>query len=180
MKEVEVKARIKDKTEMIKKLEALGCKFSELIVQKDTVFVPLHVMSVPTDVGVPVLRIREQNGKYTLTMKIRLTNGLDKQESETDIEDPVAMKEIILSCGFKQTVSFQKTRQKTKYKDWEVCVDEIEGLGYYMETEELSEDGDSATMQANMFAFLQTLGVQQSDLEEFGYDVILWRHQQNK
>jgi adenylate cyclase class 2 len=178
MKEVEVKARIKDKAEMIAKLEALGCKFSEPIIQKDTIFVPLHVMKVPTDVGVPVLRIREQNGKYTLTMKIRLTNGLDKQESETDIMDPVAMKEIILSSGFKQTVSFQKTRQKTKYKNWEVCVDEIEGLGYYMETEELSEDCDSAAMQANMFAFMQTLGVEKTDLEDFGYDVIIWRQQQ--
>lgn len=179
MKEVEVKARIKNKQEMIAKLEALGCKFSEAVIQKDTVFAPQNVMTLPADKGVPILRIREQNGKYILTLKIRLTNGLDKHESETEILNPVGMREIILSTGFKEMVSFQKTRQKTKYKDWEVCVDEIEGLGYFMETEELSEDGDSAAMQANMFEFLQTLGVQKADLEDFGYDVILWRNKKS-
>ena len=178
MKEVEVKARIKSKQAIMDKLQALGCKFGDVLTQSDVIFVPQDVVSLPADQGVPVLRIRDQNGKHIFTMKIRLTNGLDKQESETEISNPAGLREIILAMGFKEMVRFQKTRQKTRYQNWEVCVDEIEGLGYFMECEQLTKDGDSADIQAQMVEFLKTLGVVKSDLEKFGYDVILWQHQQ--
>lgn len=180
MKEVEVKVKIPDSQAIIQKLEALGCKFSEPITQTDIIFVPEAITALPTGSGVPVLRIREQNGKYILTMKASLTNGLDKRESETEIQDPKSMEEIILSVGFKKMVSFSKVRRKTKYQNWEICVDEVPGLGSYMESEELTEDGDSTAIQDKMFEFLQTLGAKAEDRQSYGYDVIMWNNQQTQ
>ena len=37
MKEIEVKARVKDKAELLARLEGLGCKFSEPIIQYDII-----------------------------------------------------------------------------------------------------------------------------------------------
>ncbi len=176
MKEVEVKAKIRNKSEIIQNLAAAGCQLGEPIPQTDTIFVPKEITSLPTAAGVPVLRIREQNGKFILTMKIRLTNGLDKQESETEITNIAAMKEIILTAGFKEMESFSKIRRKTKYNNWEVCVDEVAGLGEFIEVEQLTEDGNSEQIQAELFKFLQSLGVAESDREQFGYDVLIWQN----
>ncbi len=177
MKEVEVKARSKNNSEVIQKLEALGCKLSDPIIQSDEIFVPTNITKLPTEVGVPVLRIREQGSKKILTLKIRLSNGLDKQESETEISDPIAMREIILNTGFHSIAKFTKTRRKTKYNNWEICVDTIEGLGDFVEAEEMTEDGNSDEIQKNLFKFLITLGIKQEDREHFGYDVLIWQKQ---
>ena len=74
-------------------------------------------------------------------------------------------------------VSFSKTRCKGKYNDWEVCIDEVPGLGDFIEVEKLTEDGDSEAIQKSLFEFLQTLGVTEADREHFGYDVIMWKEQ---
>jgi len=179
MKEIEVKAKLRNRNEVIKKLAELDCRLSDPFFQSDQIFVPKHINSLPADTGVPVLRIREAKGKFILTMKIRLTNGLDKQESETEITNPVAMKEIILAAGYKPMVAFKKERRKGKYNDWEVCVDEVEGLGSFIEVEQMSEDGNSEEIQTELFKFLQSLGVTESDREHFGYDVILYLKQKN-
>lgn len=177
MKEVEVKAKSKNNQEVIQKLEVLGCKLSEPIVQSDEIFVPINVNKLPTDIGVPVLRIRQQDTKKILTLKIRLSNGLDKQESETEIADPSTMREIILNTGFHSMAKFSKTRRKTKYHNWEVCVDTVEGLGDFVEAEEMTEDGNSEEIQSKLFEFLKSLGIKEEDREHFGYDVLIWQKQ---
>jgi len=40
MYEVEVKARLRNRKEVIKKLESFGCKFSEELHQVDHIFIP--------------------------------------------------------------------------------------------------------------------------------------------
>jgi adenylate cyclase class 2 len=179
MKEIEVKARVRNPAELTANIEKLGIQLGDVITQSDTIFVPHEIMALPTEKGVPVLRIRQQGEKIILTMKIRLTNGLDKQESETEITNPVGMKEIILATGFKEIESFTKKRRKGKYNNWEICVDEVEGLGNFVEVEQLSEDGDSEQIQKELFNFLQGLGITEADREHFGYDVLIWqaRHQ---
>ncbi|OGE87924.1 MAG: hypothetical protein A3J07_00125 [Candidatus Doudnabacteria bacterium RIFCSPLOWO2_02_FULL_49_13] len=180
MKEIEVKAKVRNKAELLGKINALGIKLGPEIIQKDTIFVPPTLTSLPAEIGVPILRIREQGNKFILTLKVRLSNGLDKQESETEISDPVAAREIILSTGFKAMESFTKKRQKAKYQSWEICVDEVEGLGSFVEVEEMSEDGDSETIQAELFNFLKTLGITEADREHYGYDVLIWQKGQGK
>ncbi len=174
MKEIEVKAKIKNKALVLGNLKKLGCKMSQQIFQKDDIFVPQDVREVPTEIGVPVLRIRKNGTKNVLTLKMRLSNGLDKLEKETEISDPKAMEGIILALGFKKISTVFKARIKSKYKNWEVCIDEVEGLGPFIEVEELSEDGDSEKIQKNLFAFLKGLGVRDQDREHHGYDVLLY------
>lgn len=180
MKEVEVKAKVRDKSNLLTRIEAMGIKLGPEIIQTDTIFVPVAVMSLPCNVGVPVLRIRSQGNKNILTQKIRLTNGLDKQESETEISNPKAAKNIILSTGFKEMESFTKHRRKAKYQNWEICVDEVEGLGDFIEVEEMSEDGNSKKIQSELFGFLKNLGITEADREHYGYDVLIWQSQNPK
>lgn len=177
MKEVEVKARLRNKTEVQKQLEALGCKFSEPITQKDTIFA-LPGTPFPAGVGVNILRIREQNGKYIFTLKARLSTGLDKMEREVEVSDLNAAAAFTKALGFEEVITLNKTRQKANYQNWEICLDEVEDLGSFIEMEEMTKDGDSSQIQEQMFEFLKTLGIIDDDQEHYGYDVMLY--QKNK
>ena len=54
-------------------------------------------------------------------------------------------------------------------------MDEVEGLGSFIEVEEMTEDGDSEKIQEKLFEFLKTMGITDEDREQYGYDVLLWQ-----
>lgn len=66
-KEIEVKIQVSDLKPIQEKLESLGCVISNPIAQHDTIF-NLNGITI-NDHKTPVLRIREQNGKYIFTFK---------------------------------------------------------------------------------------------------------------
>ena len=174
MREIEVKARVSNKPELQKQLTALGCVFSEPVSQRDRIFVPIG-SSVPVNPGVNVLRIREQNGKYIFTLKQTIKNQLDCLERELGIDNPEELAEIFKLLGFFESVGVNKQRQKTKYKGLEICLDSVEGLGDFIEVEKLSEAGDGDIVQAELFNFLQILGITKKDQVFEGYDVLAAR-----
>jgi predicted adenylyl cyclase CyaB len=71
-------------------------------------------------------------------------------------------------------VRIAKHRRKTTYKNWEVCVDDVEGLGSYVEMEELAETTDDVPeIKERMQAFLAEQGVKESDILRNRYDVMM-------
>ena len=94
MYEVEVKARLRNREAVIKKLEVLGCKFSEELHQVDRIFIP-EGLAFPPPMGTAVLRVREQDGIFILTLKISQSGRQDSIERELQIKDGEMMIEII-------------------------------------------------------------------------------------
>lgn len=170
MQEIEVKARISDKESLIQELKNHGCHFSDPIHQIDTVYVPKGV-SIPVPNGTNVLRIREQDGKYILTLKQPITNQLDCIEKETEVTNAPQMHEIIELLGFEKVSRVEKTRQKSNYRDYEICIDEVTDLGTFIEVETFGSDGEE--IQTKLFEFLKTLGVKKDDQVFDGYDILL-------
>ncbi len=170
MNEIEVKAKVHDHDNLIKQLENLGCIFTSPIHQKDTIYIPIGE-SIPVPSGVNVLRIREQNNKYILTLKQPLTNQLDNIEKELEFSNPQSMHEIILLLGFEVSSTVEKTRRTSKYKDFEICLDEVTGLGSYIEVEKFGLEAE--VIQKELFEFLETLGIKKEDQEFMGYDILL-------
>lgn len=172
MKEIEAKARVKSFEPIFEKLGKLGCVVSEPIIQRDIIFERKEVGAE----GRNVLRIRESNGKFIFTLKRDVANELDCIEKETKINNPISMKEIIELMGYVETVRVNKKRRKCRYKDYEICLDEVDGLGLFIEAEKISDE-DGGIIQKELFAFLESLGVDTSERVSQGYDTIL--EQQN-
>jgi adenylate cyclase, class 2 len=172
MKEIEVKARVKDVDALLKQLEEMGCVFSPTIHQIDRIFIAENG-TIPSQTGDNVLRIREQNGKYFLTLKQTQSNQLDCIEEEVEISDPEAMMRIFRLLGYHKSIGVKKKRRQAKYQDYTICLDEVEELGAYIEVEKFS-DADGPTVQNELFQFLETLGIGKEDQETNGYDVILY------
>ncbi len=179
MKEVEVKIELENIQAVQEILEAQGCQFSDPLIQRDLVYIPTSVPTVPCPAGTNVLRIRMQEGMFLLTLKRSDPgNHLSKLEHELEISSFEEMDKIIKLLDFKLVADTTKTRQKCKINGYEICLDEVNNLGKFLEIEKMT-DQDPSGVQQEMIAFLQGLGVDTSKRMTVGYDV-LWVQKHTK
>jgi adenylate cyclase, class 2 len=175
-KEIEVKARLNNQDEVIAKLEILGCKLSHPIHQQDIVFVDDdYGVFDKFNPGKNILRIREQDDRFILTLKQAKSNEQDAIEHETEVVDAKETREILEHMGFHEEVRINKIRRTAHYNNWEICIDEVEGLGSFIEVEHIAEDPEVESVQSVMFNFLISLGVKVKDRVTNGYDTLVYR-----
>ena len=183
MYEVEVKAKLKDRQAVMKKLDAFGCKFSEELHQVDHIFLPKDT-PFPSPFKTPVLRVRKSNDKYFFTLKISQSGRQDSLERELEIMDGKMMMEIINLIGFEEFIPVDKKRIKTKYKDMVIELDEVKELGEFIEVEKIVTHTDPEirkNIQKELCEFLETIGVAKEDLlVNAKYDIMLFEKQNKK
>lgn len=174
MKEIEIKARLRDKKTIVKKLKALGCIFEKPITQEDTVYTE-HVGSLKAfRTNKVFLRLRVKNSsKILFTLKKRMANDLDAIEHEVEVGSKDEMEQALFIMGYQEAVRVKKVREITHYDGCEICVDEVEGLGSFIEMEKLAKDGDSVAIQDGMFRFFKSLGIKLEDRAWSGYDILI-------
>ena len=173
MKEIEVKARLKNKDQIFEKLKSLGCVLSAPIRQVDTVYTKI-VGSVEEYLkNDHFLRIREKSdGRFIFTVKKPLSNlVLTKAEHETEIKNPIELEQALFLMGYQTANKVIKLRQTARYKDFEICIDEVENLGLFIEVERMSDD-DVDAVRKELNEFLDSLGVSLEDQVHKGYDIL--------
>lgn len=173
MKEIEVKAKINDIVTLKKRLEDIGCIFSEALNQEDRIYFPKGKTIGNFKLGTACMRIRDSNGVCTWNMKKALTGELDNIEHETIIDNPEEAHNIIINLGYEEAVRVSKKRLKCRYAELEICLDDVKGLGSFIEVEKLAdEDSDSEAIQEQLFAFVMSIGVKREDQVLKGYDTM--------
>ncbi|MES2437106.1 MAG: class IV adenylate cyclase [Patescibacteria group bacterium] len=170
-KEIEVKAKVGDFERLKEGLIALGCTLSEPVTQEDTIFINYDRPFIQFSPGDSFLRIRKAKGQIIFTYK--KGEELSSIEREIIVNDASQLQDIITFLGFRPEVQVKKTRQKTNYLDYEICLDEVEGLGSFVEVEKITDE-DSNKVQDELFEFLQTMGVKKEDRVLNGYDTLVW------
>lgn len=180
--EIEVKARLKDKEAVMAKLTELGCAFSDTKRQDDMVWVEKTGALDDFLSNKVFLRIRIQNdGKVIMTAKkpkaLAGDSSLVKREHEVVVDSVEEARGILDMLGFKEAVRVVKTRQKANHNGYEICLDDIEGLGSFIELEKLAEEHDAERIQKEMTEFLLSLGVAPEDKVMKGYDILMLEKQ---
>lgn len=176
LKEIEVKAKVKSFVLVKKKLEKLGCIFLKPITQEDQIFLRVGDSFSNFKMGSILLRIRKQNNQKIFTLKKRQEAEMSSIEKEIVIQDAKTLEEIIKYLGFREVVKVKKVRIKCKYKNSEICLDQVKGLGSFIEVEKFST-GNTFKIQEELFRFLETLGVKREDRVLHGYDVLVYNKQ---
>ena len=159
MIEVEVKAKIDSFEEMEKRLENLGALKSKKEFQEDIYFASPIVDFAQTD---EALRIRTTNNNIFITYKGPKLNkdAKTRKEVEMSIESAGKAKDIFEEIGFKEVRTVRKNRQYYTYENFEISLDDVEGLNHYMEIEISLEDGnDYDDAQKSIFELFEKLGV---------------------
>lgn len=173
MREIEVKAKLNNKEQIISKLKSLGCVFEESKKQNDVVYVE-RVGNLETFLSNKnFLRIRESNGKYLLTLKSNGENSLSKIEHETLVSSKEETENILKLIGMVPIVTVNKIRSISHYNQFEICIDGVEDLGDFIEVESVTDEGDAEKIQNKMFSFLESLGIKKEDRVFEGYDILI-------
>ncbi|MFH1403040.1 MAG: class IV adenylate cyclase [Candidatus Altiarchaeota archaeon] len=148
MLEVEVKARCQDLTE---KLDKIGASYVKTEVQEDTYYTHPNRDFRKTD---EALRIRRIKDSCYLTYKGPLQDSDTKTREELEYEVSEGVGEILSKLGFMEYRSVRKTRRLYKLEGLEICLDDVEGLGSFIEVE-----SKSLLDKERIFNVLERLGV---------------------
>lgn len=167
MREVEVKYRVDDADGLLAALQKQGIELSGPVHQDDQAYAPEGWFFGDNKLGVSFVRLRTENGAHTFTLKRPDENALSCDEHETAVADRGQMHRAILAMGFYPTVRITKTRRTADLGDLSLCVDEVAGIGTFLELERLvSDDVPGDAVQAELAAFVHGLGIQAERTEE--------------
>ena len=180
--EIEVKARLENMALVKEKLNALGCMFSQPKTQDDMVWVERNGSLDEFFLNNVFLRIRIQDGKKIILTakksKEKTGDGsLVKREHEVVVDSADEARGILEMLGLKEAVRVIKTRQTTHYKDFEICIDDIDGLGVFIELEKIGSEEDAEKIQKEMIEFLAMLEIPASNRVLKGYDILMLEKQ---
>ena len=159
MIEVEVKARIDSFEEMEKRLKDLGAVKTKDEFQEDIYFASPIVDFAETD---EALRIRTTNNDTFITYKGPKLNEKAKtrKEVEMTIESAAKASDIFTEIGFTPARTVRKNRQYYRYENFEISLDDVEGLPPYMEIEiALSDSEDYTEAQNRIFKLFEKLDI---------------------
>lgn len=177
MHEIEVKAKIRDEEALKEKLASLGCKFGVTLTQNDIVFLPEGIKFQDIKPGISVLRIRKSNNEILFTLKKRTENANNELimfEKELIVDNEEKAIEIIKNLGYYEVLRIKKQRVESKYNGMTICLDEVGGLGKFIEIEKMSEinENDDDVLKG-LEQFLFSLGVEKEDQVKEGYDTLI-------
>ena len=133
MKEVEVKARVQDIEALKDKLVLLWFFFSQQLFQHDRIYLSNDMAYMDIKQWTVSLRIRNSNGKYSMTLKRKWEDELDSIHREVGIDDSEQAAEILKYMWYYQVVEISKVRQKASYNGLTICLDEVDGLGSFID-----------------------------------------------
>ena len=148
MLEIEAKIKIDSTSEVEKRLKDAGAVFLGTQKQNDSYYNAPHRDFAVTD---EALRIRVTDDKTELTYKgakIRdsgaKTDAKAREEFNIGIESAETMESILLRLGFRKSSAVFKTRSEYSFAGTTVALDEVAGLGSFVEIEVIGDDRESA------------------------------------
>jgi adenylate cyclase class 2 len=181
MREIEVKAKVRDKEKLLAVFLEKGIILSESKKEIDTLFSVTPDFYEQYEKGVVpavgLTRVREQtNGEATVTYKKRKAGiHLDKVEYEVTVSDAQTARTLLTAIGLIPILTMDKIRQKVHVREYEICLDEVAGLGVYIEIEKLLEESDTTKgedVQKELWEVLLSLGISREDEVKVGYDIL--------
>ncbi len=139
MKEIEVKYQLEDRNKFLRKLEGFGCEISEVHHQKDTIYVS-NVNHIENTPGSIFLRVRKDDDKIELNAKKHEKVMQARTEVEFGVSSYSDANRFLELIGFQKWVEVSKKRVHTFYKDCNICIDEVDTLGSFVELEYMVDD----------------------------------------
>lgn len=176
MREIEIKMKVTDLSLLREKLESMGAQFVQPINQIDTTYLKGDgVKTTSLKEGDIILRIRRQDDKAVFNLKQQKSGEMDNLEFETDISEPDNMHKILLLMNWRVDMVVKKIRQKGKLADYEICLDQVEELGTFIEIEKICDDDvDPLKIREEIFSIFSQLGIPKEEEEIHGYDVQMY------
>lgn len=173
MREIEIKARVSDPDATRSRLQQRGLTLDTPIKQHDVVYGQRK--SGDDKWGHLWLRIRTENDHTVIfTFKKSVVGHLDSIEHEVEVSNASELEAIIKLLGFELYSDLTKTRTKGKLGAIEICLDNVPGLGDFIEAELLmGNDANHDEVVRELRNLFAELGISEADEVHEGYDVMM-------
>lgn len=141
MKEIELKAQYDSskRPELEQHLKKQGFQEIRSFTQQDEYFNHPERDFQKTDEALRIRREQHNDGTSHCCITYKGANdshiGQSRRELESRVEDEHKMRQILLALGFRSAAEVKKRRKEYKKEDLTVCLDELDGLGSYIELE---------------------------------------------
>ncbi len=177
VREVEVKFRVSDRDGLFAALRVRGIELGAPVRQDDQAYAPAWWEYGQDRRGVPFARLRTVQGRHTFTVKRPAENVMSCEEFETPVADRDQMHRAVLAMGFRATVRIGKVRRTAVVGAGDerlvLCVDEVDGLGVFVEAERMVPDGvPGEAVQAELAEFVASLEITAERARE-SYDTLV-------
>ena len=178
--EVEIKIQLDSLEEVRKVLPEFG-KLTKSIRQIDEYYTPYHRdFFAHKPHPIEWLRIRANPDKVIFEYDKSINKEADGQqecahEYETGLSQPNEFRKILEFLDFKKVITINKQREYWDCKDFEVALDNVEGLGFFVEVEAKGNFENTIKAKEGCIKFLKKLGVKNPENNQIktGYPVLL-------
>jgi adenylate cyclase class 2 len=175
--EIEIQVNIEESGPFLDFLEK-NAVFQSEKRQTDEYFSPAHRDFLSPRPIEEWFRLREAEGECSLTYKKWHYDASGKShycdEFETKLDDSGSARKIFAALDFRPLVVVEKTRKIWNYKDYEIAVDAVKGLGDFVEIEYVGRDEvDPAEITEEMVGFLKRFGVGKITRNYVGYPFLM-------
>jgi adenylate cyclase class 2 len=162
---VEVELKLRAAAGLLARLQALGVAFGPSVVQED---VFLHHPARDLAAADEALRVRREGDRWTLTYKGPRQPGAGKAREELDLPVGADPRPLLAALGFTEGPRVHKRRRAAHWDGVALALDEVEGLGTFLELEVVT-DGDVAKARAQVEAAARQLGLDPRQEERRAY-----------
>lgn len=180
--EVEIKVILKDPKQAEEKILEIG-KFLKTRKQIDKYFSPKDENYYEEVPAIKYLRVREEDGKnhlnYSYCHLADDESMLSTDEYEVEINSPEVAGQILEKIGMVLRITVTKERKYFEVGDFEVTVDHIEELGYFMEIEAKKDFGGVDETRKACFNLLEKLGIDYKKAPDLGYPSMVEEKKKN-
>lgn len=172
MREIELKFKVENLEELIKRLEKKGCNISPIKIQYDTIYVS-DINNTESTEGSVWLRVRKENDKIELNYKKQSSKKMESEEIEFEVSSYELANKFLKALGYTPWVEVNKKRRYSKYKEYNICIDEVERLGSFIELEILVEEKDNKDYEMILLKTAEELGINVNNRINSHYDTMI-------
>ena len=173
--EIEIKLPLKNLKETLEILTDQGFQETAQIREEDTYFNSVYHDVKKRD---EALRIRTSTDCRSGISKTQINFkgpkldkiSMSRMELETEVSDAEVLKNILIHLDFFTVASVMKTRKYLKCGKLTACLDQVEGLGDFLELEVIAEqESERKEILSKMEDLLAILGYHMSDTVQTSY-----------
>ena len=173
MREIELKFRVDNLNKILVFLERNGCVVSPVNRQHDRIYVK-DLDDVESSAGSVWLRVRKTDEVTELNYKRQNADGAESEEIEFEVSSYEKANAFLKALGFEEWVQVNKERRYSKYKNCNICMDKVEGLGEFVEVEMLVSEQDDVDYKERLFEVAKEIGVETGNIVNSHYDTMIY------
>jgi len=182
--EVEIKVPVSKKVfEKVRKHLKKNGKFLNSSYEIDKYFNAPHRNFLKKKHPTEYLRIRTKGSNGSFTYKNAYFNESGEKthsdEFESKVDNPSQIEKILKVLNFDNFLTIDKKRETYTYKDeFEIALDKVKGLGYFVEIEATRNFGSNEQTLKKLFFLAEGMGIDTSRKDKDGYALLLLKKKQ--